>query len=530
MKSRTYNDYDKFFTWLFDKPVFMVYETDIPLKNNKYSNEDAIIYYPLEIEKILKTQAMSRMGKILQLGTKIYNMPKVHHTRLEHSKGTYFRSLNTIMTLCENEAWKNVFEKNDNKKWLIAKIVNDLLHDIGHGPFSHTMEAVCELPKGFHEDIGRRLILENHELKDTLNSIYPNLNELILEFQEKNPFGLASTSEGQVDVDRGDFLPRDEYFLNISDKNKSIEDVDCFFDSYTMEIVTESNGNKLIRPIYKQENLENILRFLENRFYNYKNFYYNVNCQKYDYVMKSFAERLLQSKEKSKLKSFLENNVRSTPQRVNLDEYIEWTDVSFLKAIADTIKSTDDEILKKLGLICIPGTESVESLLEGTYISKVQEEKTLSKADIETIETLTDISKFVDKRKQNLESENLLILNSISKQDIKECKEKIDSIIGIATEKEKENGVISWEDRIAAYKRKKGEEIYIRTNKGNAKEITEFVSERHNIYAQNLLGLSESINGLMIILPILNEKNKEILPQIKNVMEEYNVKNSDIQK
>ena len=43
---------------------------------------------------------------------------------------------------------------------------------------------------------------------------------------------------------------------------------------------------------------------------------------------------------------------------------------------------------------------------------------------------------------------------------IKECKEKIDSIIGIATEKEKENGVISWEDRIAAYKRKMGEEIY----------------------------------------------------------------------
>ena len=122
MKSRTYNDYDKFFTWLFDKPVFMVYETDIPLKNNKYSNEDAIIYYPLEIEKILKTQAMSRMGKILQLGTKIYNIPKVHHTRLEHSKGTYFRSLNTIMTLCENEAWKNIFEKNDNKKWLIAKL------------------------------------------------------------------------------------------------------------------------------------------------------------------------------------------------------------------------------------------------------------------------------------------------------------------------------------------------------------------------------------------------------------------------
>lgn len=188
---------------------------------------------------------------------------------------------------------------------------------------------------------------------------------------------------------------------------------------------------------------------------------------------------------KTKLKSFLENNVRSTPQRVNLDEYIEWTDVSFLKAIADTIKSTDDEILKKLGLICIPGTESVESLLEGTYISKVQEEKTLSKADIETIETLTDISKFVDKRKQNLESENLLILNSTSKQDIKECKEKIDSIIGIATEKEKENGVISWEDRIAAYKRKKGEEIYIRTNKGNAKEITEFVSERQYICSKS---------------------------------------------
>ena len=82
-------------------------------------------------------------------------------------------------------------------------------------------------------------------------------------------------------------------------------------------------------------------------------------------------------------------------------------------------------------------------------------------------------------------TENLLILNSTSKQDIKECKEKIDSIIGIATEKEKENGVISWEDRIAAYKRKKGEEIYIRTNKGNAKEITEFVSERQYICSKS---------------------------------------------
>lgn len=426
------------------------------------------------------------------------------------------------MTLCENDAWKNAFEKNNNRKWLIAKIVNDLLHDIGHGPFSHSLEAVCELPKGFHEDIGRRLILENEELKGILNSIYPDLNQLIIEFHEKNPFGLLSTSEGQIDVDRADFLPRDEFFLDISDKHHSIDDVNSFFEGYTMGLVLDSNQNRVIRPIYKQENLENILRFLETRFCNYKNAYYNVNNQKYDYIMKAFAERLLQSNEESKLKEYLENNFRAKSQNVDLDEYIKWNDVKFLKEIVYVTKKTDDVILKKLGLMCIPSPETIENLIEGSYVSKEQYGEPLKQLDIETIETLRNISKVVNEQHPNIKLENLLVLNSTSRQDVDECRKKIDNIIGILPENEEKYGIITWEDKLVAYKNKKDEEIYIKTKKGDIKEISELVSTSNNIYAKNVLGLNESINGLIILLPILSEKSKETVLEIRNTIEEFN--------
>lgn len=60
------------------------------------------------------------------------------------------------------------------------------MHDIGHGPFSHTMETICNLPKGFHEDIGKRMINENEELKAKLNAVWPNLPEIMEEVEQRN--------------------------------------------------------------------------------------------------------------------------------------------------------------------------------------------------------------------------------------------------------------------------------------------------------------------------------------------------------
>lgn len=55
--------------------------------------------------------------------------------------------------------------------------------------------------------------------------------------------------------------------------------------------------NKTIVPVYNQNDLVSILNFLESRFFNYRNIYYNVDNEKYDYAMKAFVERLLKSDE-----------------------------------------------------------------------------------------------------------------------------------------------------------------------------------------------------------------------------------------
>lgn len=520
MEQIKYKEYESFFTWLFDKPIYLLYETDLTLKGKNNPKEEAIIYYPLELKKIINTPAMLRMSKIFQLGTKIYRFPRVHHTRLEHCKGTYFRSLNTIMTLCKDSAWKEVFEKNDNKKWLIAKITNDLLHDIGHGPFSHTMESVCELPKGFHEDIGRRLIMEDKELSKALNEVYPNLGELIIKFQEKNPLGLASTSEGQIDVDRGDFMPRDDYFLKYFSEYNLIDDINNIFSNYTMKLITTKDKSKAVRPVYNKNNLTDILNFLESRFYNYRDIYYNINFQKYDYVMKAFVERLLKSEEEYALKDFFLNNFRAKPEDIDLTEYIKWTDVKLLKGITEVIKNTEDKTLKTLGLICIPNEESMESLIEGAYISKEQSIENMTKEDFQTIRELREISKIVSTKYPNIVSNNIILLNSTKKENVEECRNKIDSTLNILQSEEESNGIISWSDNVESYNNKKGEEIYLEDAKGNIEELAELTSK--NIYAKNILNLKENINGLLVLRPILEEKDKDSIQKVKKIINEFN--------
>lgn len=172
--------------------------------------------------------------------------------------------------------------------------------------------------------------------------------------------------------------------------------------------------------------------------------------------------------------------------------------------------------------MCIPSPETIENLIEGSYVSKEQYGEPLKQLDIETIETLRNISKVVNEQHPNIKLENLLVLNSTSRQDVDECRKKIDNIIGILPENEEKYGIITWEDKLVAYKNKKDEEIYIKTKKGDIKEISELVSTSNNIYAKNVLGLNESINGLIILLPILSEKSKETVLEIRNTIEEFN--------
>ena len=85
---------EQFFSWLFDKKVKMFSERDIS------TLED--IYYPEEIKRVIDTDQMQRLKKIMQLSTIIIDNPSAYHTRYDHSIGTYNNGVKVYLNQLEN--------------------------------------------------------------------------------------------------------------------------------------------------------------------------------------------------------------------------------------------------------------------------------------------------------------------------------------------------------------------------------------------------------------------------------------------
>ena len=153
-----YKEVEYFYNFLYKDPKLIIFEPDHIISRNsgQYAN-DGLIYYTDDIARMMRTQAFRRMSKIFQLGTKFFENSNLKHSRAAHSKGTYARTIELCMHLLDNKNIKTMVEKSHYEKYIIAELMRALLHDIGHGPFSHTMETICNLPKGFHEDIGKRI-------------------------------------------------------------------------------------------------------------------------------------------------------------------------------------------------------------------------------------------------------------------------------------------------------------------------------------------------------------------------------------
>ena len=103
------------------------------MKSNKKIIRDSI-HGNIKVEGVfadlIETPEIQRLSNIKQLGLAHLVFPGAHHTRLEHSLGTYHMAKILSETLTLN---------TDEK---ISLMCAALLHDVGHGPFSHTLESL----------------------------------------------------------------------------------------------------------------------------------------------------------------------------------------------------------------------------------------------------------------------------------------------------------------------------------------------------------------------------------------------------
>jgi hypothetical protein len=162
----------------------------------------------------MKSYPVNRLRFIKQLGLKAYSgqFPSANHTRYEHSIGTMHLSRQLCKQLYDNTSDLDL--KGSIKEYQPTIETAALLHDIGHGPFSHVVDDILEYFGKDHEAITVEII--EKYLADEIKSIDANIDirdvcSIILG-RNLNHAYLNDIIHGHLDVDRMDYLARDAYF------------------------------------------------------------------------------------------------------------------------------------------------------------------------------------------------------------------------------------------------------------------------------------------------------------------------------
>ena len=156
------------------------------------------------IWQLIQTPEFQRLRRIKQLGGTHIVYPTAEHSRFSHSLGVYFIARRMVDILK-----KQGTEFTDSERMLV--LCAALLHDVGHGPFSHSFESVLGIN---HEDFTRRIITENTAINTILEQYEVGFSQLVSQVIEKTyPNQLiVSLISSEIDADRLDYLLRDSYF------------------------------------------------------------------------------------------------------------------------------------------------------------------------------------------------------------------------------------------------------------------------------------------------------------------------------
>lgn len=173
--------------------------------------------------EVLDTQVFQRLRRISQLGLASYVFPGATHSRFSHSLGVYYLAYTVMRHLRESSP--EVAEEID--RLALEVKLSGLLHDVGHGPFSHSFEQVLKsIPQTkdgapLHEDWTAAIIKdEKSEVQKVLRRNGLDTNRMASVFsknsEEEFPQYLKQIVSSQIDVDRMDYLVRDSHFAGVA--------------------------------------------------------------------------------------------------------------------------------------------------------------------------------------------------------------------------------------------------------------------------------------------------------------------------
>ena len=220
----------------------------------------------------INSREFQRLRRIHQLGGDFQVYHTAEHTRFSHSLGVYEIVRRMVEEIEELSRSLSEYEK-------CAAMLAGLLHDLGHGPFSHAFEAVSDC---HHEQFTQRILLEDSEIHRILSAADVRLPQDVADiigYRYKNDL-LNQLVSGQLDADRMDYLLRDAYFTGTS------------YGTFDMERILRTIRIQDAHLAVKESGIHSVEDYIMARYHMYWQVYLHPVARSYEIMIALLFERM----------------------------------------------------------------------------------------------------------------------------------------------------------------------------------------------------------------------------------------------
>ncbi len=273
------------------------------------------------ISDLIDSKELQRLRRIRQLSGVSMVFQTAEHSRFTHALGAYHMA-NLVLRNVEGIEVLTEYER-------IVFLCAALLHDVGHGPYSHAFENVLSTS---HEEMTVKIILNKNTDVNKILSLYDGLAldvASVISHGGKYPL-IETFVSSQLDVDRMDFLSRDAYFTGATygtiDMNRILR---------SMKIV---DGNVLCRA----SGVHSIESYLMSRYHMYFQVYYHPVSRSYELLLESIYERIKDLVNNNvEIDANIDSFINVVKNNNDVDSYIELDDAYVNGFIKQLTKSSD---------------------------------------------------------------------------------------------------------------------------------------------------------------------------------------------
>ncbi|MBF0712044.1 HD domain-containing protein [Staphylococcus capitis] len=277
---------------------------------------------------LIKTKEFQRLRRIKQLGTLYLSFHTAEHSRFGHSLGVYEIVRRMIdESFIGREAWDNTYRP--------LALCAALLHDLGHGPFSHSFEKIFNTD---HEAFTQAIITEDTEVNEVLSRVSETFPQEVADVINKTHDNklIISMISSQIDADRMDYLQRDAYFTGVT------------YGSFDMERIL-----RLMRPskdevLIKESGMHAVENFIMSRYQMYWQIYFHPVSRGGEVLLNNCLQRAKQLySEGYEFRMYPHDFVPFFEGTMTIEQYVELDEAVVLYYLKKWINE-DDPILSDL--------------------------------------------------------------------------------------------------------------------------------------------------------------------------------------